>query len=144
MHVKEIIAERTADVIFVRQEDTVQTVAQILKTNNIGCVPVNNGAGDLVGILSERDVARSFVTITGRLRELTVAELMTKNVITCNVEDDLRSVMEKMSRHHIRHLPVMDDGKLVAMISSRDVLKAVLSEVTMERNVLRDIAMVSR
>ncbi len=144
MKIQDLISKRAAEVITVRAEDTIETVAQILKTNNIGCLPVRNAEGGLAGILSERDLARSYVTASGRLRELTAGDLMTENVIVCAPDEDLPSAMKKLTTHHIRHLPIMDGDTLVGMISSRDVLEAVLQEITLERNVLRDIALATR
>jgi len=144
MQVKEIIGEQGADVITVRVEDTVETVAKILAFYNIGCVPVRDCDGNLAGVLSERDLARSFIRSGERLRNLRAKDLMTNKVITCALDEEVSAAKDKMSRHHIRHLPVLENARLVGMISVRDVMQSEISKVTMERNVLRDIALVAR
>lgn len=144
MQIEEIIPKRGGDVITVRPEDTAETVAHLLSSNDIGCVPVRGSEGGLEGILSERDLARSFTRPGVSLRNLRVRDLMTRNIITCAPDEDISSAMKKMSSHHIRHLPVISDGELVGMISLRDVLGSQLDAVTSERNVLRDIAIMSR
>ncbi len=141
MKINDMIADRDGQVIFVREQDSIQSIAQLLKLENIGCVPVRDADGALVGILSERDLARCIADTDDRIKDLRAFDLMTKNVITCDIGDDIQSAGSKMAKHHIRHLPVMDGDKIVGMISSRDVMRATLSEVTMERNVLRDIAL---
>lgn len=145
MLVRELLSKRSTDVITIRPEDTVQTTAQILAANNIGAMPVCDFEGNLIGVISERDLARSFTRPGSQpLRELKVADIMTRNVITCSPDDDVRDAMRQMSARHIRHLPVVEGGKLCCMLSSRDVLEAVMAELTLERNVLRDVAIASR
>ena len=144
MQVKELLARNTRDLITIREEDTLETAAGVLASNNIGALPVRDGDGNLVGVVSERDIARGFARDGARVRDLKVADLMTRTVITCDCEEDVKSAMESMSRKHIRHLPVMKDGRLCSMLSQRDVMEAMLEQTAMERDVLRDYAIAAR
>lgn len=95
------------------------------------------------GILSERDIVRRLAVDGPRLTTLTVAEVMTRHVITCSPDDPVAEVMASMNRWRHRHLPVVEHGKLCGMISIGDVVKQRLAEMTTETGVLRDIYLAS-
>jgi len=143
MIVKDILPGGDRDLVTIRPEDTAEMAAAMLTSNNIGAIPVRDQAGHLVGIISERDIVRNFSAKGIGIHAATVADLMTRNVATCGLTDNVKDVMRTMSRRHIRHLPVLEDGKLSAMVSLRDVMKAVLEETELERNMLWDIATVA-
>lgn len=130
MKVCDICGGRGGDVVSVRPEESILTIARIMAANNLGCIPVLTADNTLVGMLSERDLVRS---LAKRARALKAADLMTENVITCSPGEDLRSAMEKMTRHHVRYLPVTVEGELVGIVSCRDLLQAVLSEMITEQ-----------
>ncbi len=140
MNVGELLKRSGKSVITVRAEDTVETAATVLATNNIGAVPVRDGADGLVGVLSERDIVRALSAHHGKTSELKVEELMSTKVITCGPNDEAAKAQAVMNQHRIRHLPVIEDGRLIGMISSRDVMETVLELTELERNVLRDYA----
>lgn len=142
MKVQELI-NRDAKLVTNRPEDTVESTAQLLASNNIGALPVRDADGKLVGMISERDIARGFARKGGRVLELRVKDLMTHNVITCAPSDSVAEVAATMGRAHIRHLPVIDEGELVAMISLRDVLDAQLKQKELEAAVLRETVIAS-
>ncbi len=137
MKVQEIL-DKNAKLVTVRPEDTVETTAVLLSSNNIGAMPVRDRDGELVGILSERDIVRGFAREGSRVLEMRVRDLMSVNLSTCKPGDTLREVGEVMSRKYIRHLPVMEDGKLVGIISLRDVMGNRLELSELEANVLRE------
>lgn len=144
MRVKDILAAKKGALVTNRPEDTVEAAAVLLTNNNIGALPVRDGNGDLVGVISERDIVRGFARQGGRLLQLKVKDLMTRKVVTCEPEDDVKDAMRLMSDRHIRHLPVITDGKISGIISSRDVMESRLEQAWMEHNVLRDVAIASR
>jgi CBS domain-containing protein len=100
--------------------------------------------GDLVGMVSERDVVRALVDRGADALEAEVHELMSRRTVSCRVDEDLRAVMAKMTRHNIRHLPVMGASGVEGMVSIRDVVKELLAEMEMENNVLKDYATIQR
>lgn len=144
MRVKDILAAKKGALVTNRPEDTVEAAAVLLTNNNIGALPVRDGNGDLVGVISERDIVRGFARQGGRLLQLKVKDLMTRKVVTCEPEDDVKDAMRLMSDRHIRHLPVITEGKISGIISSRDVMESRLEQAWMEHNVLRDVAIASR
>ena len=79
--------------------------------------------GRLVGILSERDIVRTMGDGGSAALQLPVAQVMTRNVSTCDVNDSISSVMERMTEGKFRHMPVLDQGRLAGLVSIGDVLK---------------------
>jgi CBS domain-containing protein len=105
---------------------------------------VSKDGESLEGIISERDVACGLAKHGAALSELRVSDLMTRSVITCAPEDTIGEVARIMTLQRIRHLPVKDGAKLVGVISIGDVLKSRISEIELEANVLRDMAIAHR
>ena len=117
---------------------TVATVIGVLKLKGIGALVVTDEAGRLAGIISERDIVRGLLTHGDELLKLPASELMTRSVKTCSPGDNIRDVMAKMTHSRVRHLPVLDGGRLCGIISIGDVVKNRLDELEMETGVLRD------
>jgi CBS domain-containing protein len=138
MSVKNILKDHGGHLITCRPEDTIDTVATILASKKIGALPVRDAERNLVGIISERDVVRGMAEKGSASVNLKVRDLMTADVATCLPEDSIKDVMEIMARRHIRHLPVMEDGNLLDMLSQRDVMEYRLEATELEANVLRD------
>jgi CBS domain-containing protein len=116
----------------------------MLTTNKVGALPVRNSDGRLVGVISERDIVRAFAIRDNGINELLAGELMTRNAVTCSPDDNVDTALRKMSSRRIRHLPVIEDDKLIGMLSIRDALEAKLQASELEANVLRDISIASR
>jgi CBS domain-containing protein len=111
----------------VRPEDTVYEALKVLAEHEAGALMVMD-RGRLVGILSERDYTRK-VALEGRnSKETTVADIMTRNVQVVSPRTDTRECMALMSRHRIRHLPVVDGSTVLGMISIRDILDDIIAE----------------
>ncbi len=144
MVVKKLLSSREGRIFFVRAEDTIETAAALLTSNNIGALPVRDTEGRLVGILSERDIVQGFGREGERIKSRRTRDLMTKDVATCTLENSIDEVLGIMSRRHIRHLPVLENGKVIGMVSLRDVMEAMLQKTELERNVFRDLAIISR
>ncbi|MBF0251287.1 MAG: CBS domain-containing protein [Alphaproteobacteria bacterium] len=140
MKIQQIIQTKGGDVIALRPEDTVQTAATVLATNKIGALPVKDANDSLIGILSERDIVKGVHKYGHKALDLLVHNLMTKEVTTCNMEDDVREVQQIMHSGHFRHIPVTQDGKLLGVISQGDVVHMCLIQAENEASVMRDIA----
>ncbi|MHB9149572.1 MAG: CBS domain-containing protein [Thermoleophilia bacterium] len=139
MKVEQLLTKKGDHLVTSRPEDTLEAAAQLLTTNNIGALPVRDANGNLVGMLSERDLVRSVAERGARALSLKVADIMSRDVAKCSASDSVKSVMETMSRRHIRHVPVVDGADLIGIISQRDVMKSILDETQLEMSVLRDI-----
>ena len=123
MNIASLLAKKSGAPITIRPEQTVRDALVLLATHNIGALVVVNAAGMPVGIVSERDIVREAAR-NEQVFTRTVGDIMTKDVITALPQDDLISVANTMTERRIRHLPVVDGGKLVGIISIGDVVKA--------------------
>lgn len=121
----QILKEKSGEIITVRPNDSVYVALQVLATYNVGALPVVSGEG-LVGIFSERDYARK-VALKGMTSESTeVREVMTSGVICADLSMSVMDCMQLMSGKKIRHLPLLDQGKLIGILSIGDLVKAVI------------------
>jgi len=132
MHVAEILAKKGSDVVTVRPDDTIGAVVDLLADRRFGALVVSSGDASIDGIISERDIVRGLSTVTNGLRDQPVSSLMTSPVRTCVGTDGIGELMEQMTEHRIRHLPVEEDGRLVGMISIGDVVKWRVTELEEE------------
>jgi CBS domain-containing protein len=138
MKVQAMLDAKGSKVATTRPYATIATVIRMLKLERIGALVVSDDGETLGGIISERDIVRGLVEHGHELLELQVAELMTRAVKTCTPESHIKDVMAEMTRSRVRHLPVLDGGKLCGIISIGDVVKNRLDELETETNVLRD------
>ena len=138
MLVKQIFKLKDDRIITVQPGDTVATATEILKRENIGALMVSGADGELAGILSERDIVRAMPKHGPDLFALTVEQLMTREVITCSSEDRVHDLMKKMTAGRFRHMPVVEGGTLVGIISIGDLVKSRLEELETETSQLRD------
>ena len=137
MLVSQMLKSRPRQVVDIDRHRTVRDAAQLMATHDIGALVVRSGER-MCGILSERDVARAVAGRGLRLADTAVEALMTSAVVTCGPGDDSDDLMRVMTTHGIRHLPVEIDGRLVGMVSIRNIVQARLAELERERAALRD------
>lgn len=123
MKVKSILATKSTDVITIRPEQSVKDAVILLAKHNIGALVVVNEADQPVGIISERDIVRA-AAMREDMFSRPVSKVMTKDLITGVPQDELISVAHTMTEKRFRHLPIMDQGKLVGIVSIGDVVKA--------------------
>lgn len=140
MSVRRIIGEKPIQqVITVRPTDLVRTAAEVLAKHRIGAVVVSGDGVSVDGILSERDIVRALGTAGVGCLASPVQDLMTSEVVGCHPDDTSNSVMERMSNGRFRHMPVVDEGRMVGVISIGDVVKARLSEIQTENTALTEM-----
>ncbi len=138
MKVSDILGAKGSGVTTIRPEAAISTVVRRLKLEGIGALVVSENGTEVVGIISERDVVRGLADHGTELLEMRVIDLMTSPVKTCTLEANIKDVMAVMTRSRIRHLPVVETGALIGIISIGDVVKNRLEEVELEADVLRD------
>jgi len=132
-------SKQIRDIVTVRPGDDIMSVARTLATRSIGAVIVSSDGNALEGILSERDIVRAIGTRGIASVDLKVSDLMTSSVKTCSPSDTALGVLEQMSSGRFRHMPVVEDGRLVGLISIGDVVQARLSEMQLENTALTDM-----
>jgi len=123
------------DVLTVTPDSSVGALVKLLAERRIGALPVVDGDGRLKGIVSERDVVRALAADSG-VMERRVDTLMTRDVKTCGPQDAVVELMEVMTRERFRHLPVIENGRLVGIISIGDVVKQRVAEAQYELEAL--------
>ena len=138
MLVSTILAQKGNRIISVSPDDRISDVAALLTRERIGAVLVRDPEQALVGILSERDIVNAIADQGSNCLEFAAQDLMTSEVVTCQPGDSLNQVMSQMTELRIRHVPVVDDGDLVGIISIGDVVKHRLAEVESEAESLRE------
>jgi len=135
--VSSVLKHKGHDVVTVAPQQTVAWVVKVLAQNRIGAVPVISEEGQLIGIISERDIIRGLSEHADAVLTLAAEQLMTREVKTCSSEDQLVDLMEVMTLQRIRHLPVIQNGALHGIVSIGDVVKQRLEEVQSEAEELR-------
>ena len=140
MTIASILATKGNKVVTIRPEQSVRDALRVLAEHNIGALVAIDPGLRPVGILSERDVVRAAVRDES-VFDLTVSQLMTRDVIVGSAGDDLAAVGHTMIQRHIRHLPVVEGGKLIGMISIGDVVKAQRDHFQGEVDTLQTIVM---
>jgi CBS domain-containing protein len=138
MTVRAILEAKGSQVATIPSNVSVQVALEKLKIGNYGALVVSDDGETVQGILSERDIVRAMADRGNDLINTSVGQLMTKEVHTCRMADKVKDLMSVMTRHRIRHVPVVEDGKLCGLISIGDVVKTRVDELETETSVLRD------
>ncbi|MGL4280467.1 MAG: CBS domain-containing protein [Albidovulum sp.] len=142
MQVHQILrAKPKTSIITVMPGASVADAARLLAERRIGAVIVSRDGETPDGILSERDIVRDLGRRGAACLSEKVEALMTRNLISCTPTDSADSVLEKMTAGRFRHMPVMEDGKMVGIISIGDVVAARISELAMEKDALAGMIM---
>ncbi len=131
----------SADVATTVAGQKVGDAAKLLDQRRIGALVVVDDQRALVGILSERDIVRGLSRHGQAVLEMQVGQLMTADVLTCSPEETIDGVMATMTSNRIRHLPVLEGGRLAGIITIGDVVKARLEETTLQVDSLREYVM---
>lgn len=137
MNIAQILKAKGRAVATVRPDTTLLEVSERLAQKKIGAIVVVGEGGKMVGIISERDVIRSISEQGPTALAKSVADVMTKSVVSCNETTTLDEMMELMTTHRFRHMPVMEDGSLVGIVSIGDIVKHHLAEIELEVTAMR-------
>ena len=138
MFVRQILQAKGNDVVTVLAGTKVVDLVGLLKQHKIGAIMVTDPNNMPKGIFSERDLAFGLADHGASVLDQEVDQLMTKDLVTCTPDDTVQRLMEIMTKHRIRHLPVLDSGKMVGIISVGDVVKSRLEELEAEASSLQD------
>ncbi|GAA6178979.1 CBS domain-containing protein [Shimia sp. NS0008-38b] len=142
MLVHQILKSKGSEgVLTVKPGTLVSEAAKILADKKIGTVLVSEDGSVPIGILSERDIVRELARKGAGCMSDKIDDYMTTELVTCSRNDDAVAVLEKMTKGRFRHMPVLEDGALVGLISLGDTVKARLSELAMEKDALEGMIM---
>ena len=137
MTITGILRGKGRDVVSVLPTQSIDAVCRVLAERRIGAVLVQDGGGDLLGILSERDVVRALARHGAAVLTMSAEQLMTVDVEMAHPGTSVEQAMTVMTRGRFRHLPVVDEGALVGLVSIGDVVKARLDEQAEEVDSLK-------
>lgn len=130
--ISSILKGKGRDVVSVAPGDPVLAVARVLTERGIGAALVRDPAGQMLGIISERDIVRGMANQGQGTTQLQAERLMTRDLVTITPQTSVTEAMELMTRRRIRHLPVMEGGELVGLVSIGDLVKARIDEAEHE------------
>lgn len=137
MLVKDLLKDKSREVITTTSTATVAEVMATLMKHNIGCLPVLNEAGDLIGIVSDKDIFRAAHQFEKTFKQLPIADLMSTEVLVGVPEDEVEYVAGIMTYNRVRHIPIMDGGRMVNLLSIGDIVKAQISDMKSENRYLK-------
>jgi CBS domain-containing protein len=137
MTVRSILDTKGHDILSVEPDAKLSAAVKLLSERRIGAVLVMSG-GRIEGILSERDIVRVLGERGAAVLDEPVSAVMTRKVVSCREKDTVSSIMERMTSGKFRHLPVVEDDKVVGLISIGDIVKWRVKEFESEQEALRD------
>lgn len=125
--IQQILNEKDGNILTVESSTTAYKALEVMAEHNVGALPIVDG-GRLQGVFSERDYARKVVLKGKSVHDTAVGDLMTRDVYTVRPEDTVDGCMTLMTDKHVRHLPVIDGGNLIGLVSIGDVVKTIIAE----------------
>jgi CBS domain-containing protein len=137
MNVHTILRGKGKSVVTIHPDATIERAVAVLRLRGIGALVVSDDGEKVAGILSERDIVDALGQYGADLLAVSVSEVMTCPVVTCEPEDSVADLMAEMTNRRIRHFPVVEDGRLIGIVSIGDLVKNRLDEVEFEANSMR-------
>ena len=132
MIIGQILKSKTRGVMTARPDDTVHEISLRLASRKIGAIVIVGDSGQVVGIISERDIIRLIAEHGAEALKMPVSSGMTRGVVSCTRSCTIEEIMDTMTRGRFRHLPVIEDDVLVGIVSIGDVVKHHTAEVELE------------
>jgi CBS domain-containing protein len=138
MDVKGILSTKGNSVVTIEPNVTLEAAVAVLAQHRIGALVVLGADQRVIGILSERDIVRALAELGAAALATPLAQVMTRRVVTCGESETVAGIMERMTNGKFRHVPVIEQDRLVGIVSIGDVVKHRLSEIETESAALRD------
>ena len=138
MNVKTLLETKGKDVVSIDAGNSVEDAIRVMNSRKISAMMVTEKSKS-EGIFTERDVVRCYLTQEGKsFKDITLKDVMTTDLIVAQMDDDLNDIMSVMVEKNIRHLPVVDSGNVIGMLSIRDVIQTHVGKLTSEIHYLKD------
>jgi CBS domain-containing protein len=138
MSVAAILKHKGARVETVRPNATVQQICDQLSSKHIGAAVVLGAGGEVIGVVSERDIIHAVAKHGSGALHRSIDEIMTRDVVSCKLTDTSADLMEMMTRGRFRHVPVVEGDRLVGIVSIGDVVKRRIEDSELERHAMRE------
>lgn len=136
VQVRDVLGSKGNDEVYTISPDaTIAALLDALAEHNVGALVVSSDGSDVLGIVSERDVVRKLRGIDDA-RTVPVSQIMTTDLRSCGPDDSFESLLTTMTEHRVRHVPVLDDGRLVGVLSIGDAVKHRMDQLAFERDQL--------
>ncbi len=136
MLVKTLLKTKPHQIITTRPAASVDEAMELLIANGIGCLPVVDDTGALTGIVSDKDIFRKIHEVKGDYHRLRVIDVMTSDVIVGLPSDDISYIAGMMEKNWIRHVPIVENNRLVGLVSLRDIIKTLAASTDIENRYL--------
>jgi CBS domain-containing protein len=137
MNVHTILRNKGRSVVTIHPDATIERAIGVLRQRGIGALVVSDDGENVAGILSERDIVEALGRYGSELLAVSVAEVMTCPVVTCEPEDSVAELMAEMTTRRIRHFPVVECGRLIGIVSIGDLVKNRLDQIEYEAHSMR-------
>ena len=137
MNVVAILKMKGREVVTSAPDTSLLDIAEVLGKHGIGCVVITGAEGKVAGIVSERDIVREIARAGAKVLKDPVKTCMTKTVFTCREADTIDRLMAEMTAHRFRHMPVVERGRLIGLVSIGDVVRMRIAEAEMEAAAMR-------
>ena len=139
MTIESILKRKGTDVTTIAPEASIKRAADWLSAKNIGALVVVTSENAVLGLISEREIVHAFSRYGETAASMPVKEIMRHGVTTVSPDESVNRVINLMTHHRVRHMPVLRDGRLAGIVSIGDVVKHRLEDLELETNVLRDV-----
>ena len=137
MKIKAILEKKGTNIFSITPDKTLGDMAQEMNSRRIGSLLVLNEDGKMVGIITERDFLRNVSSAGKDWAEVVIDDVMTKDLVTADQDDNLKEVMAKMSENRIRHIPVMNAGEVAGLLSLVDIVRALHEETSYQNEIMK-------
>jgi CBS domain-containing protein len=138
MNVAAILKQKGRGVFTTPPDTSLFEITKLLGMHGIGCIVITGSDGNVIGIVSERDVVREISRAGSSVLKEPVERCMTKSVMTCREADTIDRLMAEMTAHRFRHMPVVEKGRLIGLVSIGDVVRMRIAEAEMEAAAMRE------
>jgi CBS domain-containing protein len=138
MNVAAILKQKGRGVFTTTPETSLLDIAKLLGMHGVGCIVIAGPDGKVIGIVSERDIVREISRSGAKVLKEPVERYMTKTVVTCREADTIDRLMAEMTAHRFRHMPVVERGRLIGLVSIGDVVRLRIAEAEMEAAAMRE------
>jgi CBS domain-containing protein len=132
MTVAAILNLKGREVVTTASDTSLLDIPKQLRMHGIGCIVITGSGGKVIGVVSERDIVRAIARAGSKVLKEPVETYMTKAVVTCRESDTIHRLMAEMTAHRFRHMPVVEGGRLIGLVSIGDVVKMQIAEAEME------------
>lgn len=138
MTVRKLIGSKGNFVPIIRSNSIIADVVEVLEADDTGALVVTDDERSILGIITERDVARALQRHGEDVLRVQVADVMERDVVTCDLGQPIKSILELMHQNQVRHVPITENGELCGIINMLDLVKFRLDELETEANALKD------